>query len=1440
MPEAARLTDPIAHTSALAGFLVGAVIGVALIATVAFATVTCGFGVALVAGLAAGIGASAILSLGEAIGKMFSSVSGTISTGSPNVFTNAKAAAMAVASTVVCSKHPPVPAVAEGSATVFINSLPAARKKDAIVCGAKIDEGSPNVFIGGGTVQCLPVEDEIPGWLRTTVDVAFTLAGLVGGLAGWARQTGLGFTRAFTPCAAKFVAGFVIGEAVGRFVIAPVLGRVIGGLFGNPVDVTTGHKILLAHEETDFVVASPIPVEINRFYASNLISIGSLGRGWVLPWEVRLQARDGHIWYTDPQGREIGFPIVEPGHCAFHDAEQVYLACTRDGRHVVYNLNEMYFEFDKLDLGSSQYARLRRVEDQAGQWQVYEYDDEGQVSSISTIGSVRLRLFYDPTLGRLTSIVSIVGECALPLVNYTYNKEGELIAVTDANGQIVRQFRYLDGLMVSHTSALGFESQYEWKGIAGEFRVVRCSNSEGENATFTYDIINRQTTVQDELGRIARWTYDEQHQVVHCVDLDGSEYGIEYTPAGLPATLHLPGERTVAISYDAAGRIVTEKDPLGRTTTTRYHGNGLRVSEVILPDGARWRAEYDLQGRLLSTLDPLGRLERYEYVANLSALPHTYINARGGGTTMQWNVRGQLTTYTDCSGKVTSYEYDVHGQLSATVNALGQRVQFTRRPTGELIFVELPDGSQEELRYDAAGLIIKKSNKGAQTTQRWERNARGQVVEATDASDRNLRYRYDAQGRLVELASDNGSNYRFSYDHGDRLVYELRPDGMERYLSYDQSAHLWSLETVGILESQEKHVAVERPRRIQSFGRDALGRLVMHMTSTAITSYSWDGGDRLREAERIPTEAGLVLGIKRNTVTFNYDKAGRLMAEHGENGTVRYELDELDQLATMHLPHDQRFDMLTYGCGHVHQIRSGDGVISDFDRDDLHREVQRTQGSLTQLVGYDSIGRRTWQAAGRSHERLGPGQGRFWHSYRYNLDGELAEMRGNLYGTVEYQYDAAGRLLQQTRAPDQSIEAFAWDAAGNLLDGIQRKSQGSIQDNRLRVWQNLRFDYDPWGNLKIKRKGPHQTQRFSFDAEDRLISVQTETQSGTIQAHFDYDALGRRIGKSEIHVEVDNAIPYVEHKRFVWQGLRLAQEICDTGVSSYVYNPEAAYSPLARVDAPKAETMADATIANSKTAAQRARTYHFHTDLVGAPLEVTDEAGELAWTGKYQAWGKVHLGEGQVLLPKIEQPIRYAGQYADESTGLHYNTFRYYDPDIGRFISQDPIGLAGGENLYFYVPNPAGWVDPLGLSPSQQLAGAMNSAGRPVPSGYAAHHLIPTSVAGRSNLIQEATRRGIYNPNGASNGVALPTTAAESLRTGKPLHSGGHLASYYEAAQSRLLLAENRIGDLAKVSDRELLRRIGAVERSMRMGLNADRLRLQSTDPRPRGTRSAC
>ncbi|MBJ3424161.1 PAAR domain-containing protein, partial [Salmonella enterica subsp. enterica serovar Corvallis] len=175
MYEAARVDDPIYHTSALAGFLIGAIIGIAIIALAAFAFFSCGFLAGLILGFMADQIASGVLQLGEAIGRSIHHTAGKILTGSENVSTNSRPAARAVLSTVKCDNHIAEKRIAQGSENIYINSQPAARKDDHTECDAVIEDGSPNVFLGGGTQTVLEISSEIPDWLRKVVDVLFVV-----------------------------------------------------------------------------------------------------------------------------------------------------------------------------------------------------------------------------------------------------------------------------------------------------------------------------------------------------------------------------------------------------------------------------------------------------------------------------------------------------------------------------------------------------------------------------------------------------------------------------------------------------------------------------------------------------------------------------------------------------------------------------------------------------------------------------------------------------------------------------------------------------------------------------------------------------------------------------------------------------------------------------------------------------------------------------------------------------------------------------------------------------------------------------------------------------------------------------------------------------------------------------------------------------------------
>ncbi|WP_339133385.1 MAG: RHS repeat-associated core domain-containing protein [Candidatus Electrothrix sp. GW3-4] len=104
--------------------------------------------------------------------------------------------------------------------------------------------------------------------------------------------------------------------------------------------------------------------------------------------------------------------------------------------------------------------------------------------------------------------------------------------------------------------------------------------------------------------------------------------------------------------------------------------------------------------------------------------------------------------------------------------------------------------------------------------------------------------------------------------------------------------------------------------------------------------------------------------------------------------------------------------------------------------------------------------------------------------------------------------------------------------------------------------------------------------------------------------------------------------------------------------------------------------------------------YYYVTDHLGSPQIITDDSGSVVWKAEYLPFGKVNVSVSQ-----IENNLRFPGQYYDAETGLHYNWNRYYDPETGRYIAADPIGLDGGMNLYAYVgSDPVNWYDFEGLS----------------------------------------------------------------------------------------------------------------------------------------------
>ena len=439
--------------------------------------------------------------------------------------------------------------------------------------------------------------------------------------------------------------------------------------------------------------------------------------------------------------------------------------------------------------------------------------------------------------------------------------------------------------------------------------------------------------------------------------------------------------------------------------------------------------------------------------------------------------------------------------------------------------------------------------------------------------------------------------------------------------------------------------------------------------------------------------------------------------------TVRYHYDFNGNRTATVLPDGRQINYLYYGSGHLHQISLDDEVITDIERDQLHREIYRTQGKLASRYELDPLGRLKRQIAtlndlaeggkGKTKVAAGFSQTAVKRSYGYDRTGNLTHSTDQRTGTTQFEYDRLGRITQAGN------ELFAFDPAHNILDIPTEKvkpypapspagegrgegkttaplsdDRSAITDNRLKTYNGTTYYYDDLGNLIHRELADGEVQNYFYDLHDQLVKAEIFKKDGTKETWaYTYDALGRRIGKGRLKNEEvsETSFPHdlsgndLENQtRFVWDGSHLLQEIHPDGRYTYIYTDPDSYEPLAQVR--------DWTTEDDEN---RQQTRYFHCDQIGIPREMTDKDGNLLWFGNYTGWGR--LKEETRVTDTAYQPFRLQNQYADRETGLHYNFFRYYEPDAGRFVNQDPIGLYGGDNFYQFAPNIQLWLDVLGL-----------------------------------------------------------------------------------------------------------------------------------------------
>ena len=1243
--------------------------------------------------------------------------------------------------------------LAEGSKSVFINSQPACRNGDRSTCEAKIshEQSDRLVKIGGESVV---VRDIKSGKNPIASFIGETIGSMGSGLLRCSIRT---FGCILLNSAVFGVVGTSLFEAISRATSSQ-----------HPVHFTTGAKLLAGAEDCDFELAGRIPLFWQRLYHSRNHRSGVLGVGWTLPFEITLRiepnpqdAELDNIIYTDYSGRELGLGHLELGQYAFYVDEGFRLYRSLQNIFMLETTEGDYFIFE-ADPHQPNHLRLYKKQDRHENSLSYVYDAQGCLTHIHDDNhDMCIRLSYQaPEHTQVTAPLSTQDKVTYRLhavyqqstenkeherllVRYVYNDAEQLIAVYDAQDYCLRTFCYDEqsGLMSAHRYATGLTSHYRWQrqsepdhdgGVRWtvseqwltdesdqtdtDTNTDKVNNARQEYCRFEYDLAAQTLILHQEGLGISYRQWDELGQITAFTDVDGSHWQFTWNDKSALTGITDAEGGQYHFSYDEYGNLEVVVNPLGEETGTSWDTDFFVPLNRRYPNGAYVSYEYNDTGDLITFTDPKGGKTCYRY--NEWGDPIEEVDALGNHTYYDYTASGQLKRFVDCSGYSHYWYYDEWGRPKLEQNAQGENTHYHYSVANRLTMIERVDGSCQQYIYNQAGLV-KAVHDFDGTVTRYHYNGRGQLQERLSPDNKRLRYHYDGFGRLVALYNEKDEAYRFSYDINHQLISSTDLTGQRKCYDYDRLGRVIRQYHYphNLHFESEYHQESHLNPIIYDYQYDSIGRLTRRRSPDYVTEYHYQPNQAtltrsgLYDWATAQLAGQTVSADKQQTLSFTTDELGLLIAEQNHEGLHQYSYDALGNVINHTLPDGNQLGYLYYGSGHLSQLNFKTPTamydIAEYERDRLHREISRRQGKLTQRITFDALGQMTSKRT--AFNDLGS------HAlplidkrFDYDKVGNLIQ-QVNGYGNYpaqtldsrarysqRYEYDAAQQVVMQREYTDQ--QHFVYDPAGNLFN-----EQGDVcRANQLRQYNGYHYDYDGFGRL-IKRQRPAEniTQWFSYNHEHQLIEARVESLQHRSITRYQYDALGRRINKTTEHYDKYSQRYTTTGTDFSWQGMRLSGEANAQQQIRYLYNGQD-YEPIARVISDR----------HPKTSDVHYQIEYFHTLANSLPTELTNEEGEIIWLGEYTLFGQLKHQRNRdrwYSSDKTEQNLRFAGQYYDQETGLHYNTLRYYDPNCGRFTQQDPIGLAGGINLYQYAPNTLSWIDPWGLACTPKVTrGAQN------------------------------------------------------------------------------------------------------------------------------------
>lgn len=983
----------------------------------------------------------------------------------------------------------------------------------------------------------------------------------------------------------------------------------------------------------------------------------------------------------------------------------------------------------------------RRVETLEPEWQpgqlkrtIFDYDANGNLLTETRFNQpfdqVRSRT-YD-ALDRLVTETSTTGGTT----SFEYDAVGNLTRETDPNGNVVshvydaldrreRTIQTLDGAdaVTRFTyDRVGNRLSEEWPN--------------GNLVSHGYDALNRLVTSSDLLGPLTSATYDARGNRLTETDANGNLTTNTWDALDRLVTQDLSADRTLGFAYDVAGNLLAETDPRGAVTEHDYDTLDRRVV-TTLPEaeGAIFTesATYDLVGNRLSVTDrngntrtfaydaldrlvtvtdpaPLGYVASFGYDAQGNRIVETGRRGivsrsdydaenrllrleRDGLTlrTLTYDAAGNRISERDAEDRLTEFAYDRRNLLVATTHpALDETRVEVRDLMGDVIATRTgaPDGltTVGEATYDLRRRMTAETNAVGETTtyefdgngnriatvrpagNRWERDYDGadRLVAVRDALLAETTYTYDGNGNLLSQTDAEARTTSFSYDALNRRLTRTYPDAAVEAATYDGNGNMLSRtdplgrNTTYSYDALDRRTAASYPLPAPPTGDDLTSIATVYdpngnateitetytgATGTRATLQSFDTFDRLTT----------VTDPKGETLGYGYHPAGTRATLTDPDGEVtRYTYDAKQRLVAVEVP--------------------GSGVTGyGYDANDDLERIDYPEGTRA-AYSYDTAGR----ATAIEHTRGATFISRF--DYTYDPNGNRASQRETRFDgtdeTTTYGYDAADRLTA-VAYPDETVTT-TYDGVGNRLTETTVEAGGTPTGDRAYTYNSrhqltaitdlfdpaasVAYTYDANGNQTSKTIAG-ETTTFTYDLRDRLIEISDD---GGLVGRYRFDHQGLRIRKETPTTT----------QRYVYDDQSLLLETDDSGATLAKHN----YGPR-----------------NLLSVEAGGELDYYFVDVLGSPFQISNADGSVDSYTQYDAWGNVRSR----VSGDAPETFGFTGYQTDEETSLLYARARFYDPEIGRFLTQDPFegttSMPPSLHRYLYgYSNPTVWVDPTG------------------------------------------------------------------------------------------------------------------------------------------------